>query len=79
MISETIGWNHRRVIQLPLDLHSIHIHLRPNYAPLTLIFAVSISFILYFQHPSTKTCGSEVAHILPFALGKFDEKKNSRQ
>jgi hypothetical protein len=29
-ISEPIGWNHRRVIQLPRDLHSIHIDIRPK-------------------------------------------------
>jgi hypothetical protein len=29
-ISEPIGWNHRRVIQLPCDLHLIHIDIRPK-------------------------------------------------
>jgi hypothetical protein len=35
-ISEPIGWNHRRVIQLPCDLHSIHTDIHCVYLILSL-------------------------------------------
>jgi hypothetical protein len=35
-ISEPTGWNHRRVIQLPLDLHSIHTDIHCVYLILSL-------------------------------------------
>jgi hypothetical protein len=35
-ISEPIGWNHRRVIQLPCDLHLIHTDIRCVYLNLSL-------------------------------------------
>jgi hypothetical protein len=45
-ISEPIGWNHRRVIQLPCDLHSIHIDIRCVYLILSLFPTISIAIPL---------------------------------